>query len=351
MNCLELVDLYKTYEGKPLLDGVSFEVRSGEILCLLGSSGSGKSTILRIIAGIEKPDSGSVKWNGSGIDDLPVYRRNFGLMFQDYALFPHLSVAENIAFGLRMRRFPKAEIQDLVIRALTRVNLEGFASRRVTDLSGGEQQRIALARALAPDPQLLMLDEPLAALDRSLRVELQAELRSTLHNAGIPVIYVTHDQEEALLISDRLALLHAGRIVQCDLTERVFRQPVNRWAAQFLGMTNFLSGKVISIEPLAVEAECGVFLPSIPLLGALPKVGQKVTLLIKPLGITPAEADETKNILRGEVLESQFLGDHYKVRIQVCGDAIFELSGSSEFRKSEHVSLKLEPQDLILLPE
>ena len=142
-----------------------------------------------------------------------------------------------------------------------------------------------------------------------------------------------------------------GGLLLLYTTERVFRQPVNRWAAQFLGMTNFLSGKVISIEPLAVEAECGVFLPSIPLQGALPKVGQKVTLLIKPLGITPAEADETKNILRGEVLESQFLGDHYKVRIQVCGDAIFELSGSIEFRKGEHVSLKLEPQDLILLPE
>ncbi len=351
MNRLELIDIHKEYEGKSLLDGVNFAVGSGEILCLLGSSGSGKSTILRIIAGIENPDSGSVYWNGVEIKNQPAYRRNFGLMFQDYALFPHLNVAENIAFGLRMRRLPRVEINHKVARALERVNLEGFAERRVTDLSGGEQQRIALARALAPDPQLLMLDEPLAALDRSLRVELQSELRAVLHSAGIPVIYVTHDQEEALLISDRLALLHDGRIVQCDLTERVFREPVNRWAAQFLGMTNFLEGVVRSLDPLLVDTACGSFMPAPPRVGYQPAPGQQVALLVKPLGLTLAAADKAGNVLSGVVAESQFLGDHYRIKLQVCGETPFEFSGDQGIPTGERVSLKLKAQDLILLAE
>ena len=214
MDRLDVIDLYKNYEGQPLLQGENFHVETGETLCLLGSSGSGKSTILRIIAGIETPDSGQVHWNDRDTTLVPVFRRNFGLMFQDYALFPHLNVFDNVAFGLRMQNVPKAEIAGKVKSALERVNMNSFAERQVTDLSGGEQQRIALARALAPSPRLLMLDEPLAALDRSLRVELQEELRTLLHQTGIPAIYVTHDQEEAILLGDRLALLHAGRIVQ-----------------------------------------------------------------------------------------------------------------------------------------
>ena len=175
---LELNNLYKTYENQPLLKGISFSLAAGETICLLGASGSGKSTILRIIAGLEQADSGDVRWDGQSLTKIAVHQRNFGLMFQDYALFPHLNVFDNVAFGLQMKKWPKAEIAPRVDEALGQVNMAGFARRRVTELSGGEQQRVALARALAPRPRLLMLDEPLGALDRALRESLLDELRS-----------------------------------------------------------------------------------------------------------------------------------------------------------------------------
>lgn len=187
-NILEIKNIQKNYEGAPLLKGISFEVENGETFCLLGRSGSGKSTLLRIIAGLEIADSGDVIWNGQNMNGIPTYQRNFGLMFQDYALFPHMNVSENVAFGLRMQGLARPQIVSAVKDALDLVNMGGFAERSVTDLSGGEQQRIALARALAPKPHLLMLDEPLAALDRALRMELQEELRSLLKRAGIPAI-------------------------------------------------------------------------------------------------------------------------------------------------------------------
>ena len=289
MDRLEIIDLHKMYEGAPFLDGVSFYVVAGETLCLLGSSGSGKSTILRIIAGIETQDAGSILWRGKDVSAVPAHRRGFGLMFQDYALFPHLNVSENIAFGLRMQHAAKDQLGARVFEALERVNMTAFASRRVTDLSGGEQQRVALARALAPRPQLLMLDEPLAALDRSLRVELQEDLRELLHQTGIPAIYVTHDQEEAILLGDRLALLHNGRIVQSGLTEEVYRQPANTWVARFLGMTNLLEGRVVSVNPLMVQTACGTLGPFVPGYPSLLSPGQVVHLLVRLDGLFSGE--------------------------------------------------------------
>jgi len=210
---LEVKDIYKTYEGKPLLQGISFRLERGETICLLGSSGSGKSTLLRIIAGLETPESGSVIWDGQDLRDVPPYQRQFGLMFQDYALFPHRTVEQNVAFGLRMQDLLAQEVETRTKEALETINMQGFAKRQVTDLSGGEQQRVALARAMAPGPLLLMLDEPLGALDRSLREQLGQELRRVLHESEIPTIYVTHDQEEAFAIADRLLILHDGKIV------------------------------------------------------------------------------------------------------------------------------------------
>ena len=178
-------------------------------------------------------------------------------MFQDYALFPHRNVEENVAFGLEMMRLPKKKISEMVKESLERVNMEAFAQRSVAELSGGEQQRVALARALAAQPRLLMLDEPLAALDRSLRLELQQELSVQLHQAGIPVIYVTHDQEEAVILGDRLAILHDGVIVQNDTPQQVYAAPANRWVAEFLGMKNFINGRVTSVNPLIVTTTPG----------------------------------------------------------------------------------------------
>lgn len=283
---LELKNISKTYEDKPLLSGVSLTVAPGETICLLGASGSGKSTLLRIIAGLEPPESGQVCWDSIDIAPVPPHLRDFGLVFQDYALFPHLNVFDNVAFGLRMqantkarghentkenKNFvpsslgafvsdPRTQIEDHVAEVLEIVNLRGFESRRVTDLSGGEQQRVALARALAPHPRLLMFDEPLGALDRALKDDLLKEIRAILHHANIPAIYVTHDQEEAYAVADRILLLHEGVILREGAPAEVWNDPMSAWAARFLGVGNVVEGTChMSRSTFQVETEFGTF--------------------------------------------------------------------------------------------
>lgn len=239
---LELRSIHKSYQGEALLDGVSLEVGRHETLCLLGPSGSGKSTILQIIAGLETPESGSVLWDGRDLGSTPAHRRYFGLVFQDYALFPHLDVFDNVAFGPRMKDWTADAVQRRVDEVLELVDLTGFEHRSIVNLSGGEQQRVALARALAPRPRLLMLDEPLGALDRALRQELLEELRRLLQASGIPALYVTHDQEEAFKIADRIALLHGGHIVRQGTPSQIWAKPASPWAATFLGLGSVLEG-------------------------------------------------------------------------------------------------------------
>jgi len=241
---LDILDVYKSFGSKPALAGVSFTIQPGQILAVLGPSGCGKSTLLSIIAGLERADQGDVTWEGASLAAVPPYRRNFGLMFQDFALFPHKNVFENVAFGLRMQQRNIDEIEPKVAQALELVGLPGFASRDVNTLSGGEQQRVALARALAPQPRLLMLDEPLGSLDRGLRERLALELRENLQRSHQTALYVTHDQEEAFTLADRLVVMNAGRIEQNDLPESVYRQPANSFVARFLGLNNLLNGTV-----------------------------------------------------------------------------------------------------------
>src|SRR5258706_4081000 len=241
---LELRSISKTYQGQALLKGISFTVNSGETVCLLGVSGSGKSTLLRIIAGLESPDDGFVLFNGVDLASMPPHTRDFGLVFQDYGLFPHLNVFDNIAFGLKMKNLPAYEIKQRVAALLKDINLTGFESRRVTDLSGGEQQRVALARALAPEPRLLMFDEPLGALDRTLKDDLLNELRVILRRTKIPAIYVTHDQDEAFAIAHRILRLHDGVIVREGTPAAVWNNPGSSWAAQFLSVGNIIGGIV-----------------------------------------------------------------------------------------------------------
>ena len=320
-DSLEVRNISKNYEGKPLLNGINLQVKAGETLCLLGRSGSGKSTLLRIIAGIESADAGDVLWNGEKINDVPTWRRHFGLMFQDYALFPHRNVKENVAFGLRMQGAPKAQIQTRVRQVLDLVNMTGFEKRRVTDLSGGEQQRIALARALAPNPRLLMLDEPLAALDRALRMELQEELRALLHKTGIPAIYVTHDQEEAFLLGDGVAILADGIVAQTGTPRQVHQAPLNRKVADFLGMTNFINGKVVSTAPIQVETNFGRFRASNPNQVALARESQ-VCLLLRTQGARISTVLEGQNIVSGVVTDCVFHGDDYKITLQTPRDGL-----------------------------
>ncbi len=232
---LQTVDLHKRFDGVAALDGVDLEVGDGEVVAVLGPSGSGKSTLLRVIAGLERPDRGRVRWDGEDVTEVPPHLRRFGLMFQSYALFPHLTVAGNVAFGLRMLGLRPEEVEQRTWEALRWVDLEDLADRPVEGLSGGEQQRVALARTLAPEPRLVMLDEPLGALDRNLRERLVVDTRRLLRERGATALYVTHDHGEAESVADRVAIMHAGRIVQTGTLAEIRRAPADAWVADFVG--------------------------------------------------------------------------------------------------------------------
>lgn len=327
---LELRGIYKTYEGLPLLRGISFTVDKAETICLLGASGSGKSTLLRMIAGLEAPDAGQIVWDGNDLASTPPHLRDFGLVFQDYALFPHLTVFDNAAFGLKMKNWPTNKIQARVAEVLDIVNLNNFDSRKVTDLSGGEQQRVALARALAPHPRLLMFDEPLGALDRALREDLLNQLRGILHRTGIPAIYVTHDQEEAFTIADRVLLLHDGQIVREGNPKDVWGDPGSVWAAEFLGLGNVIEG--LKVEGSKVQTDFGTF--SV-VCEHQHSAGEKVHLLARPY-----QVQNEANIIRGRVTDVIFQSDRFKVTLE--NGLYFYLKDEPEIGQKIQVGVKME---------
>ena len=241
---LSVSGLSKRYGEHQALQDVNFELAQGEILAVLGPSGSGKSTLLKLIAGLQTPDAGQVRWDGEPMNSLPVHARGFGYMFQDYALFPHRDVAGNIAFGLEMAGLDQAALDARLAEVLELVGLTGFGAREIASLSGGEQQRVALARALAPQPRLLMLDEPLGSLDRALREELGGALHAILKAAGQSSLYVTHDQEEAFRLGDRVLILNEGRGVQIGSPQALYKAPATRFVAQFLGFDNLFAAEL-----------------------------------------------------------------------------------------------------------
>jgi ABC-type Fe3+/spermidine/putrescine transport system ATPase subunit len=294
---LEVAGIQHDYDGKPLLRGVNLTVAEGEIVCLLGASGSGKTTLLRIIAGLEKPDSGEVRLHDESLADVPVHARDFGFMFQDFALFPHLNVERNVAFGLRMRGWTPERQAARVREVLELVALDGFAQRDVTSLSGGERQRVALARSLAPNPRLLLLDEPLGALDAALRERLVVELRDIIKRAGLTAIYVTHDQQEAFAVSDRIAVLRVGQFDQVATPQELYRRPRTEFVARFLGFTNILP--VQRVEAGRAVTAVGTFAVS----------GQPRVVLLHPDGLRV----ESAGALAGEIVEVVYRGDHYHV--------------------------------------
>jgi ABC-type Fe3+/spermidine/putrescine transport system ATPase subunit len=351
---LEISNIEKTYDNAPLLQGVSFSVDSGETVCLLGRSGSGKSTLLRIIAGLESAEGGQVLWEGQDYSNVPVHQRGFGLMFQDYALFPHRSVEQNVAFGLRMLDSSEEEIKSRTQQMLTLVHMESFAKRKVTDLSGGEQQRIALARALAPQPKLLMLDEPLGALDKTLKHSLLDELRDIIRTTHIPAIYVTHDQEEAYSIADRLVLLNGGRVEQVGSPEEVFRQPVSAWVADFLGLGNLIPAEVISGNSGKFITEIGEM--SLHACEKMLAGRRKITLLIRPdspgLEITrtldvPISRSGCLSII-GKVMETLFTNGEYRISIRINQTTLHFLS-DIRFNCGEMVNISIPTGEILCL--
>ncbi|RME36774.1 MAG: ABC transporter ATP-binding protein [Thermoflexia bacterium] len=307
---LQVTNIHKTYEGRPLLEGISFTVARGETVCLLGPSGSGKSTLLRIIAGLEEAEEGRVYWEGEDITAVPPHRRRMGMVFQDYALFPHLTVAENVAFGLRMQGWSPQAQQERVREVLGLVRLTGFEARRVTDLSGGEQQRVALARALAPRPHVLMLDEPLGALDRALREELLEELRGILRASDVAAIYVTHDQEEAAAIADRILILHDGKIVRAGTPFEVWNDPGSLWVAQFLGVGNLLFGECRpGFRSPLLKTSLGEFSLSCP---HCHETGTRVAAVLRPSAVEEHPEGE----IRSRVTDVVFQREHFRVSLE-----------------------------------
>jgi ABC-type Fe3+/spermidine/putrescine transport system ATPase subunit len=308
---LALIDIHKSFGTLQAVAGISFQVAPGEVLALLGPSGCGKSTILAIIAGLEHPDKGDVSWDGASILDIPPHQRGFGLMFQDYALFPHMDVFDNIAFGLRMAHWPDERLNSRVGEMLDLVGLSGMGRRDVNTLSGGEQQRVALARSLAPEPRLLMLDEPLGSLDRNLRERLLDELRQILTSVHQTAIYVTHDQEEAFALADRVAVLNAGRLEQQDSPQTIYSRPASTFVARFLGMTNLLDG-------VARRGTSGSVVETA--IGAIPVEGDvtgQVTVLLRPDAV---RMDGTGSIhLDGKLVSCSFRGGTCQATVEVQG--------------------------------
>ncbi len=340
---LTLTNITYRYEKEPLLRDVSFSLGAHELLCLLGSSGSGKSTLLRLIAGLEKPESGVIAWADKDLAALAPHQRNFGLMFQDYALFPHRSVYENVAFGLRMQSMGSSEIRERVSECLSQVDMTAFADRKVTELSGGEQQRIALARALAPRPRLLMLDEPLGALDHSLRQSLMEELRNVLGANGIPTIYVTHDQEEAFALADKIALLHEGKILQMDTPDRIYRYPQSEWAAGFLGLKNILPGESDGNGNIVIRLESQLL--SFPDRSGYRLIkGEHVSVLFQN-GSLHELFENTPYSLSGSVLESVFRGLDYEIRVRIGEKYQFALHYPNAVQKGIQVQIRYQPDD------
>jgi ABC-type Fe3+/spermidine/putrescine transport system ATPase subunit len=352
---LDIREIYKSYGGVPALRGVSLEVAAGAVICLLGPSGCGKTTLLRVVAGLERADSGSVHFAGLPIDGIPPHLRGFGLMFQDYALFPHRNVAENIAFGLRMQNLPHDRIVARVAEMLVLVGLEGYERRRVYELSGGERQRVALARSLAPSPRLLMLDEPLGALDRTLRERLLDQLGMILKRVGVTSIYVTHDQAEAFAIADWLVLMNAGRIEQQGRPEAVYRRPATDFAARFLGLTNLSVGQVLEVEPtgaVLVETPIGRLRVVAPLPAVRP--GDQVTAVLRPEAaeLAPAFDRDQANLVRGTVAGRSFRGSRTRLGLRhASGQELeFELDGVDLPAEGAPIVLELRAEAISLIP-
>jgi len=336
---------------------LSLEIRDGELMTLLGPSGCGKTTTLRCVAGLLKPDSGEIYLGERRLTDLPPERRGIGLVFQNYALWPHMTVYGNLVFGLQLRGISSAESKQRIDNALALVRLSGLQERYPRQLSGGQQQRVALARALVIEPRLLLLDEPLSNLDAQLREEMRFEIRELQKKLGVTAIYVTHDQAEALALSDRITILHQGKLVQIGSPSDIYTHPGNRFVAGFIGLTSFLEGVIVQAEEGGQFAlvQLGEGL-TIRAHAAEPKIGQRVTLAVRPEHIRlylerTAEAMAETNLLAATVVQSAYLGNALDYRLQIR-DWILRAQTSTDRRlePGQTVWLAFSPDQVTLIP-
>ena len=339
-NIIELKDIFISFDGEQVLDGLNLDIRDKEFITLLGPSGCGKTTTLRIIAGFLEPDAGEIVFEGKRINGVPAYKRQVNTIFQRYALFPHLNVYENIAFGLRVKKLKEKEIKETVTEMLSLVNLEGFEKRSVSTLSGGQQQRVAIARAIANKPKVLLLDEPLAALDLKLRKDMQKELRRIQRQLGITFIFVTHDQEEALTMSDRVVVMDKGKIQQIGTPQDIYNEPKNAFVADFIGESNILDGVMhndFSAEFSGHLFEC---------LDKGFSKNETVDVVVRPedVDIVPAE----KGMLKGVVTSVDFLGVHYEIIVDIGGFK-WMIQTTDECFVGDNVGLNIDPDAIHIM--
>ena len=352
MTPVTIKQLSKRFDGTAALDAVDLKVESGEIFFLLGPSGCGKTTLLRSIAGFCTPDAGSIFFGDEEVTRVPPHKRNTGMMFQSYALWPHMTVAENVAFGLKERKLARAAIGERVAEALTAVRMETLGQRKINELSGGQQQRVALARALVIRPRCLLLDEPLSNLDAKLRLEMRGEIRRVCKESGLTAIYVTHDQKEALSIADRMAVMNRGRILQTGSPLEIYRRPQSKFVADFIGETNFVDGILAALAEGAARVSTGLGDFHGIVCGGHLKTGDPVTLSIRPESWKLQSAPAGSNAVSGNIAEAVYLGEMAQYQIICAGQTlkIFELNPRSiETGSEREIHATVDAQDVIVL--
>ena len=333
-NIVELKNISVTFDEEMVLNQIDLKIKDKEFVTLLGPSGCGKTTTLRVIAGFVRPDEGDVLFDGENINHLPPHKRQVNTIFQRYALFPHLNVYENVAFGLRVKKIPEKEIKKSVTDILKLVNLSGYEKRNIAKLSGGQQQRVAIARAIINRPKVLLLDEPLAALDLKLRKDMQVELKNIQKSLGITFVFVTHDQEEALAMSDTVVVMNEGIIQQIGTPQDIYNEPENAFVADFIGESNILDGimkKDFLAEINGREFEC---------LDSGFAENERVDIVIRPEDVDIVPLD--KGQLSGEVTSVTFLGVHYEIIVDVCGFK-WMIQTTDEHKVGKNVGLFIEP--------
>ena len=349
---LKLSRLTKRYPNQVAVDGLDLEVQAGEFLTLLGPSGSGKTTTLMMVAGFTSPSEGDILLNGRSIAGLAPERRNIGVVFQNYALFPHMSVADNVGFPLRMRGMSRPAIEEKVRGALRLVRLDGFQPRLPKQLSGGQQQRVAFARALVFDPDLLLMDEPLGALDKNLREQMKLELKRIHGELGVTVLYVTHDQEEAVTMSDRVALMNDGVIAQLGTAQELYERPATRFVAEFIGESNLIDGMVeaassfVSTQGLRFRVAAA----------ADAAVGRRGILVMRPEKLSLVRRAPDEHSMRGEVTERLYVADFTRYRVQVASELVITVKAQNHrsavsAEEGETVELFFDPADARILQQ